>query len=152
MKTINKQSENMGGILKLWAVPSSDISVSGNQITFLRETNLIEINLQQDSGYFTEELSESFAGTIYKAEITAILPGDTPEKVQIIGEMERRRKYLVILQDGNGNYKLAGTREVPLRFSARANTGTGAAALNQYSISFTGKQKKRAGFIENPFV
>ncbi len=152
MKTINKQSENMGGVLRLWAIPQSDISIFGNQVTILSDSNLVNIYFQEDSASFSEEMVSSLAGTAYKVELSAIIPCDTSQTLQQITDMERRTKYLVIYIDGNGNYKLAGTKSVPLRFSARATTGSGTSGLNHYSISFTGSQRKRAVFIDNPFV
>jgi len=152
MKIINKQAENMGGVLRLWAVPPSDISVSGNQVTILSDAKTVDIYIQEDSASFSEEMTRSFAGTAYKVELSAIIPCDSSETLKQISDMERRCKYLVIYMDGNGNYKLAGTKPVPLRFSAKATTGSGTSGLNHYSISFTGSQRKRAIFIDNPFV
>jgi len=142
----------MGGVLRIWAVPPSDISLSGNRMTFLSDTNLVDIYIQEDSASFTEDMSKSFAGTTYKVELSAIVPCDTSETLKQISDMERQSKYLVIYLDGNGNYKLAGTKPVPLRFSAKATTGSATSGLNHFSISFTGTQRKRAVFIENPFV
>jgi hypothetical protein len=152
MKTINKQTENMGGVLRLWAIPPSDVSVTGNQVTILTDANMVDIYTREDSASFSEELTRSFAGTAYNIELSAIVPCDTAETVKQISDMERRCKYLVIFMDGNGNYKLAGTKPVPLRFSAKATTGSDTAGLNHYSISFTGSQLKRAIFINNPFL
>ena len=152
MKTITKQTENMGGVLRLWAIPKSDITVSGNVVTILSEANMVDIYIKEDSATFSEELSKSFAGSIYKVDISAVVPCDNPDTLKLIAEMEHRCKYLVIYIDGNGAYKLAGTTSVPLRFTAKATTSTGAAGLNHYAITFAGKQLKRAIFIENPFL
>ena len=142
----------MGGVLRIWAVPPSDISVTGNRVTLLSDANIVDIYVQEDSASFTEDISKSFAGTSFKVELTAIVPCDTSETLKQISDMERRSKYLVIYMDGNGNYKLAGTKPVSLRFSAKATTGSGTSGLNHFSISFTGSQRKRAIFIENPFT
>ena len=142
----------MGGVLRLWAIPQSDISISGNQVTILSDSNLVNIYFQEDSASFSEEMTTSFAGTAYKVELLAIVPCDTSETLIQISDMERRCKYLVIYRDGNGNYKLAGTKSVPLRFSAKATTGSETSGLNHYSISFTGSLRKRAVFIDNPFL
>ena len=152
MKTINKQSENMGGVLRIWAVPHLDISVSGNHVTILSDTNMVNIYIKEDSASFNEDETKSFAGTAYKVDISAIVPCDTADTLKEIAGMERRRKYLVIYVDGNGNYKLSGTSKFPLRFTAKATTGTCAAGLNHYAISFAGQQLCRAVFIDNPFA
>ena len=142
----------MGGVLRLWAIPKSDITVSGNVMTILSVANMVDIYIKEDSATFSEELSKSFAGSIYKVDISAVVPCDNPDTLKLIAEMEHRCKYLVIYIDGNGTYKLAGTTSVPLRFSAKATTSTGAAGLNHYAITFAGQQLKRAIFIENPFL
>lgn len=152
MKTINKQTENMGGVLRLWAIPGSDITVAGNVVTIVSDTNMVNIYVREDSATFTEDISKSFAGTIYKVDLSSVVACDNSDTLKLINEMERRCKYLVIYQDGNGNYKLAGTVKTPLRFTAKATTGLGAAALNHYAISFSGNQLKRAIFIDNPFA
>jgi hypothetical protein len=151
MKTINKQTENMGGVLRLWAIPVADLSVAGPTVTINSDANMVSIYVREDSAAFIEEQSNSFAGSIYKVEITAIVPCDTSDTLKLIEEMERRRKYLVIYLDGNGNYKLAGNVKVPLRFSAKGNSANSASGLNHYAITFAGNQLKRAIFISDPF-
>ncbi len=152
MKSINKQAENMGGVLRLWAIPKSDITVSGNAVAILSDANMVDIYVQEDSAVFQEDIVRAFAGTNYKTDLTAVVPCDTTDTLALIAEMERRNKYLVIYLDGNGNYKLAGTTKVPLRFSAKATSGTGAEGLNNYAISFSGNQPARAIFITDPFA
>lgn len=151
MKTINKQSENMGGVLNIWAVPPEAISVSGDVVTIISDVNIIDILVKQDSASFDEDPVESFANTAYKVEIKAVVPCDNKETLAIISELERKKKYQVIYLDGNGNYKLAGTGEVPLRALAKATTGNNAASLNRYDLTFTGSQLARAIYIQNPF-
>ena len=151
MKTIKRPSDNMGGVIRMWAIPPRSISMSGKTVTIISDANVIDITVKEDSAGFTEEASDTFAGTFFKTDITATIPCDTDETLAIIKEMERKMKYLVIYMDGNENYKLAGSNNVPLRFSAKASTGTTAAALNNYNITFTGSQRERAVFIDNPF-
>ena len=149
MKTINKQSENMGGVIRLWAIPAADYSLSGETLTFTTQDNLVEIYTKEDSCAFSEDPIE---GSAFKTEITAIVPCDNTATMDIIKQLERLLKYNVIYQDGNGNFKLAGNKDVPLRFSAKMQTGSTAAALNHYAISFLAKAiKDRAVFISDPF-
>lgn len=151
MKTINKQYENMGGVLKIWVVPPTDISLSGDEVTIITDANIINILVREDSASFDEDLSVGFPGTSYKVEIKATVPCDTVGTQALIQELERKRKYQVIYLDGNGNYKLAGTSEVPLRVIAKASTGSTSQALNRYDLVFSGIQLARAVHIQNPF-
>ena len=149
MKTIQKRGENMGGIVKLWAIPPSDCTIEAMNMTILSGTNMVEIYIQEDSGCFIEE---DITGPAFKTEIVGQVPCDHPHSLAIITLMERTLKYNVIFQDGNGNYKLAGTKSVPLRFSAKLVTGATSSSLDHYAISFLAKViTSRAVFIEDPF-
>lgn len=140
----------MGGVVKLWAIPPSDYSIAGKVLTIPSDTNMVEIYIQEDSGSFVED---DIAGSAFKTEIVGQVPCDHPDSQAIITQMERVLKYNVIFQDGNGNYKLAGTKSVPLRFSAKLVTGATTASLNHYAISFLAKViTTRAVFIEDPFM
>ena len=152
MKTINKKTENIGGVLRLWAIPQNDISVAGATVTIASDANMVSIYVREDSASFREDLQKSFAGSIYKVDVSAVVPCENSDTLKLIEEMEQRSRYLVIYLDGNGNYKLVGTVKSPLRFSAKATTGLGTAGLNHYAVSFTGNQLKRAIFISNPFA
>ena len=142
----------MGGVLRIWAVPAKDITLTGTVVTITTDQDMVEIVLSEDTASFSEELTNTFTGKAYKVELTAIVPCDTHLTQKTIAEMENRGRYLLIFIDGNGNYKLSGTPAVPLRFSAKAATGTGSASLNHYNLSFTGTQLERAVFIDNPFL
>ena len=138
----------MGGVVKLWAIPPSDYSIAGKALTIPSHTGMVEIYIQEDSGSFVED---DIAGSAFKTEIVGQVPCDHPDSQAIITQMERVLKYNVVFQDGNGNFKLAGTKSVPLRFSAKLVTGGTAASLNHYAISFLAKViTTRAVFIEDP--
>ena len=109
---------------------------------------MVQIYIQEDSGSFVED---DIPGSAFKTEIVGQVPCDHPDSQAIITQMEGVLKYNVIFQDGNGNFKLAGTKSVPLRFSAKLVTGATAASLNHYAISFLAKViTTRAVFIEDP--
>ena len=138
----------MGGVVKLWAIPPSDYSIAGKAMTITSQSGIVEIYIQEDSGSFVED---DIAGSAFKTEIVGQVPCDHTDSQAIITQMERMLKYNVIFQDGNGNYKLAGTKSVPLRFSAKLVTGATAASLNHFAISFLAKViTTRAVFIEDP--
>ncbi len=141
----------MGGVLKIWAIPPKDIAITGTGVSFSTQANIINILVKEDSCSFDEDLATSFAGSAYKVEIKATVSCDTNPTLAIISELERAQKYLVIYLDGNGLYKLSGTKEVPLRFMAKATTGNASSALNKYDITFSGLQTRRAIHITNPF-
>ena len=140
----------MGGILRIWAIPPGDISVSENIATIISSSNIVDLCPTEGSGSLTEE---SIAGGAYKIGVEATVPVDGPDNMPIIAELNRRGKYLVVLLDGNGRYRLAGTNTVPLRFSSKRLTGSGAASLCHFAVSFVAKASKQQSiFIGCPFA
>ena len=151
MKQLNKPSDNMGGLLKIWAVPPSDITISNNEVSFTNTNNIVEMYCSPGSMSFTEKENKSGAGISYKTELNAFAPKDSPEAQQIINEMTGR-KWIAVYLDQNEQYKVAGTVDVPLRIAFDLNTGSDTAERNGHSVSFYGTQLSKAIFISDPFA
>ena len=151
MKHLNKPSDNLGGILKIWAIPPDDIIIGFNTANFITTANIIEMYCSPGSISFTEKESQEKYGLGYKNEINAFIPKDSPEVQSIINDMTGR-KWVVILLDQNEQYKVAGTPEIPLRVSFDLDTGSDTPDRNGHSVSFYGTQTSKAKFISDPFT
>jgi len=150
MKHLNKPSDNLGGLLAIWAVPPDDITISFNTANFRTTANIIEMYCSPGSISFTEKETQEKYGLGYKNEINAFIPKDSPETQAIINDMIGR-KWVVILLDQNEQFKVAGTPEIPLRVSFDLDTGADTPDRNGHSISFYGTQTLKARFISDPF-
>ena len=150
MKQLNKTGDNLGGLLKIWAVPSGDFTFDGNTVNFISQTNIWEIHCSSDSMEFTESSEVNPAGIHYNTVISGFIPQDNANLQQAI-EYLTPRKWAIIFMDGNGNYKLAGNQTNPLRCTTEINTGKATASLAGCSIQFSGKTKTRAMFVNKPF-
>ena len=150
MKQFNKPSDNMGGLLKIWAVPPSEISIGINSVSFSTTDNIVEMYCSPGSMSFAEKQNQSNAGISFKNELNAFLPKDSPEALVLINDMSRR-KYVVIYLDQNEQYKVAGTPTLPLRVAFDLATGSDTPELNGHTVLFYGNQVHKARFIENPF-
>ncbi len=150
MRHLNKPGDNMGGLLKIWAVPFGVFTTIGSTVNILNHTNLWEIYCSANSMEFTESSERTSAGTHFNTIICGFIPQDNATLQESIEYLEPR-KWGVIFMDGNGNYKLAGNQTDPLRFTAEINTGKDTASLAGCSIQFSGKTKTRARFVNNPF-
>ncbi len=150
MKQLNKPSDNMGGLLSIWAVPPTDVAIGFESISFLTTDNIIQLYCSPGSLSFIEKQSIEKAGTVYKTQINAFTPKDSPEVQAIINSMSGR-KWVIILLDQNEQYKVAGTPDIPLRVSFDLDTGSDTPDLNGHSISFYGTQTSKAKFITDPF-
>jgi hypothetical protein len=150
MKQLNKPGDNLGGLLKIWAVPFGVFNVQGNTVTISNHTNIWEIYCSANSMEFIESSELTSAGTHFNKVISGFIPQDNATLQEAIAYMEPR-KWGVIFMDGNGNYKLAGNQTDPLRFTAEINTGKDTASLAGCSFKFSGKTKTRAMFVNKPF-
>ncbi len=151
MKQLNKPTDNLGGLLSIWAVPPADILFSFNSVSFLTTDNIIQLPCSAGSLSFTEKESLETCGTVYKTEIIGFIPKDSPETQSIINNLIGR-KWVVILLDQNEYYKVAGTPKIPLRVSFDLDTGADTPDRNGHTGSFYGTQISKARFIDNPFV
>lgn len=150
MKHLSKPSDNLGGLLAIWAVPPENIVLGFNTANFKATANIIEMYCSPGSISFTEKASQEKYGLGYKNEINAFIPKDSPEVQAIINEMIGR-KWVVIILDQNEQFKVAGTPEIPLRVSFDLDTGMDTADRNGHTVSFYGTQTEKARFISNPF-
>ena len=138
MKTITKQADNMGGVVRLWAIPRTDISLNGNIPTIASSDNVVCMDLTQDSAAAEHIPKVTFAGTTYLHEISGFIPGYSEDTEPIINEMMRLSRYVVIYLDSEGVPVLLGRPDIPIRFNAAFATGQTTASPRGYKISFSG--------------
>ena len=150
MKQLNKPGDNLGGLLKIWAIPFGVFTTQGNTVNFSNQTNIWEIYCSADSMEFIESSELTPAGTHFNTVISGFIPQDNATLQEAI-EYITPRKWGVIFIDGNGNYKLAGNQTDPLRFSSEINTGKDTASRAGCLIQFSGKTKTRSMFVNKPF-
>ena len=53
MKQLNKPSDNMGGLLKIWAVPPTEITIGTNSVSFSTTDNIVAMYCSPGSMSFT---------------------------------------------------------------------------------------------------
>lgn len=141
----------MGGILRLWVLPVSCFSLSGKILTITDSSAVVAIDLQKDSASYSEELKRSFAGQHYEVELSGIFPGASDDASEKFNWLTKISRVCVLFIDGDGNYRLSGTPDVPLRITINPNTGEQASSLKHISITFSGRQKNMAIYTNNPF-
>ena len=150
MKQITKPADNLGGLLKVWAVPNSVISVNGKDVSFSNSDNIYAIYCSAETMDLKEQAVTTDAGTHYNTDITGFIPANREEVLDAMKDMQSK-PFRIIIQDGNGDYLLAGNQSCPLRLQAILKSGTNTSDLAGYQIHFSGETISRAGFINNPF-
>ena len=158
MNTIAKFSgDNMGGVVKIWARPESNVNSieldTDNVYNLNLDTtdNIYAIYCSHESISFNEPEKDSDAGKYYEPELSAVIPKDTPS-IQAALDYLKDRKWLLVYLDNNEYYKLAGEINSPLEFTSKFVTGKETQSLNHHSITFFGKTLNKSLFINNPFL
>jgi hypothetical protein len=136
MKTLSKPSDNLGGMLRLWAVPpSSVVSLSGGTLLLTGLDDITHLYLTPESTSAECLLKRSTAGLYYETAVNGFTPRIREEAGQLLGDMAGHC-FVVVLLDGNGQYLVAGSPQEPLRFSYTAKTGQAVSDRNGYELTF----------------
>jgi hypothetical protein len=151
MKTISKPGDNLGGLIKLWAIPKAVVSVLGRTVSVSSSADVYEIYCTPGSMSLAEPHQRDERGVHYNAEFLGFVPRDSETVRNAIEDMETK-PYAVLFQDGNGEFKLSGSNTEPLRFSAVLTTGIDTQERAGYQIRFAGTTTRRAVFVNNPFA
>jgi hypothetical protein len=150
MKTLTKPGDNLGGLVKMWAIPRSVVSVSGRTVTMSSTADVYELYITPDSGMFTEEAELTDAGQVYNPRIEAFIPRDSDTVRTAVTIMEFGR-WAVLFKDGNGKFRIAGADGSGLRCAGVQATGQQPSDRAGYQVTFAAKNITRAMFVDNPF-
>jgi len=157
MKTINKQTKNIGGISKFYLLPIDQFSSLSNPDDDNLHTLVIssldtvwEISAIYQSITFLEKFQNSHAGSYYSRKFSAKLGKDTPGTYSDLQSL-RNKKWILIYQDQNGSWKITGSTDYPLRLEFSVNPGSSTADLNHYEINLVNQSPDPSRFIHKPF-
>ena len=150
MKQFNKPADNMGGLIKIWAIPADQVSVSGKTVTIASADNVYVVYCSPGTMRHSEPKEETRAGIHYNTAVKGFSPGITEDMEAALKYMDPR-SWVVLFMDGNGDYRLAGTKANPLQLVTDLDTGQNTADRAGCEFLFSGKQILRARFVNNPF-
>jgi len=152
MKKVGKELENMGGVVRLWAVDKWNISLLGSAAMITNEDDVYCMNITQDTSGAVLNQKTDFAGTTFLHEITGYVSGYNKDSETYINQMIRIKKFVVIYMDSNGTLVMLGTPDIPIRFSADFETGETNTSKRGYKLKFSGNVHfPPLRLSENPF-
>ena len=152
MKKIGKELENMGGVVRLWAVDKWNISLLGSAAMITNEDDVYCMDITQDTSGAVVNQKTDFAGTTFLHEITGYVSGFDKDSERNINQMIRIKKFVVIYMDSNGTLVMLGTPDIPIRFSADFETGETNTSKRGYKLKFSGNVHfPPLRLSENPF-
>jgi hypothetical protein len=160
MKEFNKNTaDNPGGIRNLWLVPSYCKISIGYPDTFGVSTisfnssyidEIVIAEYSQESIDVSEKGLSSEAGYSFDVSVSASFPKVSITSLELVNFI-KNRKWIVIVEDFNGNFIMYGRNETPLVASNEKYHGRLIAELNHEIISFVGKTAKQCIFVYDPF-
>jgi hypothetical protein len=152
MSNYTAQTDNMGGIQKIYPIMVSSIynfaKIFNSEIhafSVYTGTDLTPLYVIQDSIKFSQELKFSDTGDYYDTKLEFVVPKDRIELQEFINTLEFT-KYIVVFLDNNGQFKVIGTPTEPMHVSAELDSGNIESKLNGYTIAFTRKLRERSPF------
>lgn len=152
MKNISKPSghNNLGGLLKVWAIPPTDISISGKSLTIDSTINVVQLFCIDETGSFVCEKKTKDGNVYYEVTLGGVTISTTTADEDLLVELEQR-KWVVVIEDGNNRYKVFGTPTERLSFFSDEQSGEKTADRNQVAFKFAGNLIKRPFTISDPF-
>jgi hypothetical protein len=144
MKTLSRETNNLGGLSRLWCIPPGMIlQINPDGITGLYSVVVYSlgsawsIQAIPESLEYTEVEKSADAGSYFETELTGRLAKDTPDLYLALKDL-RRKPWVVVYLDQNGLYKLIGNRDQHLWFSTELRTGAQYSGLNHIRFAFRG--------------
>jgi len=108
-----KRSDNLGGVLRLWAVPPEDVvSLSAGVLSLSKTDNVIALYVTPESAESNCLLKKADGGFYYETTVSGFSPRIRQEADLLLGSMTGH-DYVVVFLDGNLQYQAAGSKEQP---------------------------------------
>jgi hypothetical protein len=139
-----KQSYNPGGYSTFYFIQKQYVSsfpitvngVAAAPLMFWSQKDWLTGYATRGTLQYTEDTQSDANGLFYVKTITGFIPGDRPELISMLEDMVKER-FIVLLKDPQGNYRLIGTPAAPLEFTANFSSGSANSDEKGYRFTFT---------------
>lgn len=145
LRNINRwESENMGGNFRFYLVPVHYVDgelpeatdgVLSTSIPLVSGKKWFRWYGTLDTLAADSDLKNSNAGDYHENSLEMFVPGDELSWRQMFQDM-RQMGFLLMREDNNGNFKLLGSLEEPIRFRYRFRSGDKSTDLRGYEVEF----------------
>lgn len=141
----------MGGLLNLWAIPNTGYNLLGKTLTITDPDNSYQLYFAKESLSIKEDShTNKKMGLFYSLMVQGVIPSVTPENLAAILEIESK-DYVILVQDANGVFKLAGTAYYPMQLVASMISGKLSSDRTGWDCKFIGNTISRFVEVDNPF-
>lgn len=150
MKQLKKTGDNMGGVLRIWAIPPGVVSVSGKTVNISSDADVYELVCSEGTKGLSQKKEKTNAGTIYNIEVQGFLPKIEKELMDELPYLNNH-KWVVLIIDGNGLPLLVGSSTYPLHFESEMDTGADTPQRAGVRFRFYRQTTEPAIVVDNPF-
>jgi len=153
--TRDHQGANASGIRSLrlvqahlvkWINPFKDKLLSGD-VVLADDIFPQTIEITADSCSWSEDMSETASGTIYRTNISFSIPKERPALRNWM-HANKQTRWIAFTQDRNGQYRLHGCLQSPLRIGTATSAGAGRSGRSQRSFGLAGDNLIPAQFMK----
>lgn len=147
---------NMGGLVGLWQIDANDfvsLEEGENSIYDLTLDNGAtpeKIDFTHDTGKISETEEDTDNGTVYNFETTCSIPKCGPDNAGLAEEL-RNKRILILGEDQNGNFWLAGSPGSYFKVTTNSNTGESTQDKNSRQLKISSALPTPCVFITSPF-
>ena len=139
MKTINKQTEILPGLIKLYLTPVINIKYISLGLIHITNPDLIfKINHALDSLKIVSQPVLSEKGDYFDINLQTFIPGASDEAENHLNNI-KRFTLLCIYQESDGNFYRVGNQSVGLKLEYIYSSGNRDESIKGYSITLSGK-------------
>ena len=147
--------DNIGGHRMFLFIPVEDVESIPDAVNMVVSED-IELKTDkawyyglftQDTHGYVEPMEENEAGPYYKKKLTGFISTVTKEMTALIEDFESRLFVLISL-DNNGNLRLIGSLNEPMRVSIDETSQDNAAGRSGYSVMFRRDSTFKSYFYE----
>lgn len=145
MNFLKPESENMGGSVFFYFIPSSEVSGFTKTSDYKVSSLVLQSGSDLSAGYaspnslvFQATPSETEHGTVFDILIKGFYPRPGYQMMEIFSDMVNER-FIVLVKDNNGNSRIAGTIDQPLSFRFSESSAQRAQEMPGIEYQFYGK-------------
>lgn len=143
------QTDNIGGCVSFQFIPFEDVA-SINIIDSTKKSITLKAGKSWFTGYatqqtlkYTEKQKHTENGIYYDKSIVGFVPKDTEDILELFSEMENQF-FIIRYIDSNGQEKVAGTIDEPLKFTSDFDTGNDTSSRNGHFFTFEAESTEKA--------
>lgn len=152
MQKISKTPNQLSGHLNLYAIPLYNlISILGEVITVANNNLNFQIEFNSESINYSSTVEDDKHGKSFKHIISGDIEGRQPQFDKLLETM-LNYKFIVVLQNADGNYSRIGDLSHALKFSFEYKTSPNPAGNKGYSVEFSGNSLTGQKSCNFPFI